>query len=83
MELRAGDLQLINNFHILHARTAFTDGGGHGRLLLRLWLAFEGSPALPDSFAPLYGAVEAGSYRGGVWPPGAIPPEFGQPVAGT
>ncbi|MET9811787.1 TauD/TfdA family dioxygenase [Streptomyces sp. NPDC006355] len=81
MELRAGDLQLINNFHILHARTAFTDGGGQGRLLLRLWLAFSGSPELPAHFASLYGATAAGSYRGGVWPTGVTPPGLGRPLA--
>jgi hypothetical protein len=82
MELRRGDLQLINNFHILHARTAFTDGGGNGRLLLRLWLAFAGSPQLPAGYASLYGATSAGSYRGGVWPAGAVPELVGRPVAG-
>ncbi|MGW2842944.1 TauD/TfdA family dioxygenase [Streptomyces sp. NPDC001493] len=81
MELRQGDLQLINNFHILHARSAFEDGGGRGRLLLRLWLAFEGSPELPEHYSSLYGAVAAGSYRGGVWPVGARPGAFGRPVA--
>ncbi|WP_328972924.1 TauD/TfdA family dioxygenase [Streptomyces sp. NBC_00239] len=81
MELRRGDLQLINNFHILHARTAFADGGGKGRLLLRLWLAFAGSPELPEHYASLYGAVAAGSYRGGVWAPGTIPAEFGRQVS--
>ncbi|MGI5429072.1 TauD/TfdA family dioxygenase [Streptomyces sp. CA-179760] len=80
MELRAGDLQLINNFHIFHARTAFTDGGGRGRLLLRLWLAFSGSPELPDDFASLYGATAAGSYRGGVWPTSVTPPGLGRPL---
>ncbi|MER5749023.1 TauD/TfdA family dioxygenase [Streptomyces sp. NPDC002088] len=81
MELRAGDLQLINNFHILHARTAFTDGAERGRLLLRLWLAFSGSPELPQDFASLYGATAAGSYRGGVWPTGVTPPGLGRPLA--
>lgn len=80
MELRRGDLQLINNFHILHARSAFHDGGGRGRLLLRLWLAFAGSPGLPDSYGALYGATAAGSYRGGVWAPGTVPPFLGRPV---
>ncbi|MFJ5546893.1 TauD/TfdA family dioxygenase [Streptomyces sp. NPDC093225] len=81
MELRRGDLQLINNFHILHARTAFADGGGRGRLLLRLWLAFAGSPELPEHYASLYGAVAAGSYRGGVWAPGTVPADFGRAVS--
>lgn len=38
MELRKGDLQLVNNYVALHARTAFQDGPGHTRRLLRLWL---------------------------------------------
>ncbi|WP_157849878.1 MULTISPECIES: TauD/TfdA family dioxygenase [Streptomyces] len=82
MELREGDLQLINNFSILHARTAFTgDGGGRNRLLLRLWLAFSGSPALPEGYASLYGATAAGSYRGGVWPTGTVPADLGRPTS--
>lgn len=81
MELGPGDLQLINNFHILHARTAFVDGAERNRLLLRLWLAWPGSPALPPQFAALYGATAAGSYRGGVWPAGMLPQEIGRPVA--
>ncbi|MBM7167722.1 TauD/TfdA family dioxygenase [Streptomyces sp. G44] len=81
MELRRGDLQLINNFHLLHARSAFADGGGRGRLLLRLWLAFAQSPELPAHYASLYGAVAAGTYRGGVWPEGALPDTLGRPVA--
>ncbi|MGF1427362.1 TauD/TfdA family dioxygenase [Kitasatospora sp. LaBMicrA B282] len=81
MELREGDLQLLNNFHILHARTAFADGGGRGRLLLRLWLAFADSPELPEHYAALYGATAGGSYRGGVWPAGGAPAQLGRPVA--
>jgi hypothetical protein len=80
MELAAGDLQLINNFRILHSRTAFADGSA-GRLLLRLWLAFDGSPQLPGHYQALYGAVERGSYRGGVWPTGMTPELLGRPVA--
>lgn len=36
--LRKGDVQLMNNFTILHSRTAFTDKPGRPRHLLRLWL---------------------------------------------
>ncbi|GGK78874.1 TauD/TfdA family dioxygenase [Mangrovihabitans endophyticus] len=82
MELRRGDLQLINNFHILHARTAFTGPqNGAGRLLLRLWLAYADSPELPESYRALYGATGAGTYRGGVWPAGVRPATIGVPVA--
>ena len=81
MELQPGDVQLIDNFRLLHSRTAFADGSGGGRLLLRLWLAHQDSPPLPEAFRFLYGSVEAGCYRGGVWP-GAWPPDLGQPVRG-
>jgi alpha-ketoglutarate-dependent taurine dioxygenase len=40
MELRPGDIQFINNYHVLHGRTAYDDdrAGGHVRHLKRLWL---------------------------------------------
>jgi hypothetical protein len=71
MDLRPGDLQLINNSQVLHARSAFRDVAGPGRagrLLLRLWLSFRSSPALPDEYAALYGETARGARRGGVWP---------------
>jgi hypothetical protein len=80
MDLRPGELQLINNFTILHARTAFTDSAAAPRLLLRLWLATAGSPELPLQYQQLYGATRSGTYRGGVWPSGGIPPFAGLPV---
>jgi alpha-ketoglutarate-dependent taurine dioxygenase len=71
MDLRPGDLQLVNNYTVWHARTAYDDSraGGPGRLLLRLWLSSPTGRALPPSYRPLYGAVQAGVLRGGV-PPG-------------
>jgi hypothetical protein len=40
MELRPGDIQFINNYHVLHGRTAYEDDRGAGRIrhLKRLWL---------------------------------------------
>jgi hypothetical protein len=40
MELLPGDMQFINNYHVLHGRTAYEDdrGAGHIRHLKRLWL---------------------------------------------
>ncbi len=40
MELRPGDIQFINNYHVMHGRTAYTDARGEGRVrhLKRLWL---------------------------------------------
>lgn len=80
MNLRPGEVQLINNFTILHARTAFTDSAAASRLLLRLWLATEGSPELPPQYRQLYGATRSGTYRGGVWPSGRMPSFIGIPV---
>jgi hypothetical protein len=42
MDLRAGDLQLLNNHVILHSRTAYQDHGDpeRRRHLMRLWLDF-------------------------------------------
>ena len=81
MNLAPGDLQVIDNFRTLHARTAFVDSAGSGtRLLLRLWLASADSPELPAAYRPLYGATRAGTFRGGVWPAGFAPDQLGEPL---
>lgn len=49
--LQPGDLELANNFTLLHARTAFTDGGGAARHLLRLWLTLDDGCDVPDAYA--------------------------------
>ena len=59
MELRPGDMQFINNYHVLHGRTAYEDDRAAGRVrhLKRLWLetdAFENRPP--------YFASNAGSH---------------------
>ena len=41
MDLAPGDIQLISNHTILHARTAYEDDGNRRRHLLRLWLSLE------------------------------------------
>jgi hypothetical protein len=40
MELCPGDFQFINNYHVLHGRTAYEDDRARGRVrhLKRLWL---------------------------------------------
>lgn len=65
MELKAGQVQLIENHAVMHGRSAFHGGD---RLLLRLWLSTPRSPELPADFAAVYGATAAGAVRGGVWP---------------
>jgi hypothetical protein len=39
MDLQPGEMQFINNYHVLHGRTSYEDGGGHKRHFKRLWLA--------------------------------------------
>jgi TfdA family taurine catabolism dioxygenase TauD len=82
MDLHAGDVQLINNMHIMHARTAYEDDApsGRGRLLLRLWLAFSGSPELPPGYGPMLGATAAGTYRGGLVRNNDAQVHFGVPL---
>ncbi len=77
MELKAGQVQFIENHAIMHGRSAFCGGD---RLLLRLWLSTERSPELPADFAAVYGATAAGVVRGGVWPRGRCA-LIGTPVA--
>lgn len=53
MELRPGDMQFINNYHVLHGRTAYADDRGAGRIrhLKRLWLQTDVLADRPPYFA--------------------------------
>lgn len=53
MELRPGDMQFINNYHVLHGRTAYEDdrSAGHVRHLKRLWLETTVLTSRPPYFA--------------------------------
>jgi hypothetical protein len=53
MELLPGDIQFINNYHVLHGRTAYEDDavGGKVRHLKRLWLETEVLTSRPAIFA--------------------------------
>jgi TfdA family taurine catabolism dioxygenase TauD len=53
MELPPGDIQFINNYHVLHGRTAYADdvAGGKVRHLKRLWLETEVLSSRPPIFA--------------------------------
>jgi hypothetical protein len=68
MRFESGDMQLVNNHVIYHARTAFEDdpAAGQVRLLYRLWLSMPNSRALPLDHAVLWRDVEAGALRGGI-----------------
>ena len=49
--LNAGDISLWHNWSWLHGRTAFADGAGEARLLLRLWLRSDLAAPLDIRFA--------------------------------
>ena len=68
MDFQPGDMQFLNSYLTLHARTAFEDHPEpeRRRHLLRLWLAMPNSRRLPAPFRALYGTVQAGALRGGV-----------------
>jgi alpha-ketoglutarate-dependent taurine dioxygenase len=53
MDLRPGDMQFINNYHVLHGRTAYGDDRGTGaiRHLKRLWLETTVLTDRPPAFA--------------------------------
>lgn len=68
MELSKGDIQLVNNHVIYHARSAYRDDPAAGKIrrLYRMWLSMPNSRALPDSFEVLFGSLQAGAVRGGI-----------------
>jgi hypothetical protein len=51
LDLRVGDLLLLNTHRVMHARSAFEDHRApeHKRHLLRLWLAFRQAPGSQDA----------------------------------
>jgi hypothetical protein len=60
MELRPGDIQFVNNYTVMHGRTAFDDGEDKGRKrhLVRLWLKFFTPRPASDDFRDQYRGVE-------------------------
>lgn len=62
-----GDMQLVNNYVIVHSRTDFSDheDPDEKRHLLRLWLAMPGSQPLPDGWVEAFKDTRPGSVRGG------------------
>ncbi len=73
MDLQPGEMQFINNYHVLHGRTAYEDDVAHGykRHLKRLWLATYAlhGPAVvlrrPRAAQPLGGAALGEHVAGG------------------
>lgn len=54
LEFKLGDMQFLNNFVILHSRTAFENGPGRERHLVRLWLEDPNSKRMGESLLDLY-----------------------------
>ena len=75
MDFQPGDVQILHNHQILHARTAYQDypEAGRKRHLLRLWLSAPNGRPLPPVFAERYGEIRVGRRRGGIIVPGAKP----------
>lgn len=82
MHLAPGDVQLLHNHAIVHARDAFVDAPDESlkRHLLRLWLAPPDGRPLPPYFAARYGSLTPGR-RGGIRCPGAQPAVSLDPAA--
>jgi len=55
MDLQPGEMQFINNYHVLHGRTAYEDDAANGykRHLKRLWLATYALTDRPGHFRAL------------------------------
>lgn len=68
MRLEEGDLQLVNNYHVIHSRTAFEDSGDvdRKRHLLRLWLGVPGCQPLPEAWKEPFKATHSNAVRGGL-----------------
>ena len=64
MEFEPGDIQILNNYSVLHARGAFEDGPGGGRHLLRLWLNLDAAIARP--LDPAFADKNNTGPRGGI-----------------
>ncbi len=73
MDFQPGDVQVLHNHQILHARTAYEDWPEpeRRRHLLRLWLSARQGRPLPPGFAERYGEIAVGRVRGGIRVPGA------------
>lgn len=85
MRFEPGDIQLLNNHFIMHSRSEYEDHAqpSQRRHLLRLWLACETGPPLPEAYYEFMGRTAAGrpnGYQlGGVPLSAPLTPEDGGP----
>ncbi|WP_211445218.1 TauD/TfdA family dioxygenase [Collimonas humicola] len=69
VQLEKGDMLIMNSHLSHHARQHYADDSiDSKRLLLRVWLAHKESRKLPEDFSHIFHDVNAGAYRGGIWP---------------
>lgn len=68
--MEPGDIQFLNNYCVLHARTNFVDWDEieRRRHLLRIWVATANSRELPACFEKRFGSCAPGVARGGIPP---------------
>ena len=73
MEFRAGDVQVLCNHSILHSRTAYEDWPEveKRRHLLRLWLACDDGPVLPQFMTDRFQGLTASGRPDGIRVPGS------------
>ena len=72
MEFQPGDIQMVCNHSLFHSRTAYEDHAeaDRRRHLLRLWLACEDGPDLPDWLLNSYEGKTANGRPNGIVVPG-------------
>ncbi|MFT4726182.1 MAG: hypothetical protein ACI9UN_000677 [Granulosicoccus sp.] len=75
MSLQRGDIQLLNNHVVVHAREQFQDDEllDKRRYLVRLWLSASNGRKLPAFMKERWGNIEVGSLRGGINVSGVTP----------
>jgi hypothetical protein len=61
MDMKLGDIQIVNNFTVLHARTDYEDGEGKKRFLVRLWVETPDGPRTGRTVRELYVRASAHS----------------------
>lgn len=68
--MEPGDIQLANNYCVLHSRTTFEDHvePEKRRHLLRVWLCMPNSRELPPCFEKRFGSCKPGAIRGFIPP---------------
>jgi Taurine catabolism dioxygenase TauD, TfdA family len=77
----SGDLVILDNYRVMHARTAFIEDPNTQRLALRTWVAPNHSEQLPHSLKPLVGSCNAGVFRGGVSKDSEFIAQLGRPLS--